>query len=58
MKKLYEYLVINKQLNDVEDVCNTRQDARNLKKYLKEDFGDDCKILQRVYKLETEKEIR
>lgn len=54
----YEYVVINKQHNEVEDVCSNREDARNVKRWLKNDWGDDSKIIQRVYKLETEKEVR
>lgn len=57
MKMKYEYTVINKD-GFIEDMCYTREDARNSKRYLKEEYSADCKIVQRVYKLETEREIR
>lgn len=58
MKTKYEYLVVNKQYPQYQDVCNTRQEARNLKNSLKEDFDEDCKIVQLKYVLEEQREIR
>lgn len=54
----YEYVVINKQHNEVEDVCSNREDARNVKRWLKNDWGDDSKIIQRTYILAETKEVR
>ena len=58
MKTKYEYVVVNKDDGTVEDVLPTREMARSMKHYLKQDFFVNTKIIQNVYKLETSKEVR
>lgn len=58
MKKLYEYAVVNKKDNSILEMCQTRAESREEKKWYKECAGLDVKIEQRLYKLETVKVIR
>lgn len=58
MKTKYEYVVVNKDDGAVEDVLPTREMARSMKHYLKQDYFVNTKIIQNVYKLETSKEVR
>ena len=55
--KMYDYAIVNKKDNKILDKAFVREDARYLKNEWKEN-GFDVKILQRVYKLAEEREIR
>lgn len=57
MKTRYEYVVVSKKSGEVLDKTYVREDARLCKNDWKE-HGFDVKILQRVYKLDSVKEIR
>lgn len=58
MKTKYEYVVVNKDDGAVEDVLPTREMARSMKHYLKQDYFVNTKIIQNKYTLETSKEVR
>lgn len=55
MKVKYEYDIVSD--NEVLDRASTRQEARDLKNFEKL-CGYNAKIVQRVYKLDSVKEVR
>ena len=57
IEKFTEYCIMDK-LGECIDILPTREMARNIKRYLKEDFNERTKILQRKYVLQEQREVR
>lgn len=55
--KLIEYHIID-SFNECIDVLPTREMARNTKRHLKEDFNERVKIVQKIYELKQERQVR
>ena len=55
--KVYDYVLVNKKDNKILERAFIREDARQYKNLLKE-AGYDCKIVQRKYILQEQREVR
>lgn len=54
----YEYTLATKDTNEELDFFSTRSDARREKQLYKQNWNLDTKIVQKKFKLESQKEIR